>query len=568
MTVGITELPPEGMQLPGVALAGDADRGTKTTEGISLLFTTAGITVQGPQPQIERLLVWSALDSATCHEVMQLADGRQAAIMELTSGGQSIRFLLPTDAVSPGQAAYLDQALPTWLARYKGSTAPTVSTPTPHADADGPDADADADIGRLAGSRRRRGRRLDARTGFHAAACSAYPACAVVRHRRCRRSRSRSRGDGSRSVRSRCPDDCRPPPRPVLRRGRRERGRPGRRDLAGPGAERTARRRPRPAPPPATPCRVDAPGACGPSAPHLPAGTGPAGPRSRRTTAASPGPAMQTLPAVGRRPHPIAADVAGQRVGRPAPRSGQSVFAAPAKTPWYKLAPRKPKASAVAAAPTAADVTGAHTYDQARAPDLHPDPNGRRSGCGLAGDTAAGRRWQDAVVQARPPQAEGRRYGHCRRSRGCGRAPATACTGPHSVHRCTPGTSRTTLSAHTLPADGSPPTGDATSADAKTPWYKLAPRTPKAAATEVGVAEMTTAAAGPGGTGLRSPGAGSRGAAHGGVSACAARRSGALGGAAAPAGDGGTRHSVDHRPADVPAGRRRLRRHPARRHLR
>ena len=46
MTVGITELPPEGMQLGGVALAGDAERGTKTTDGLSLLFTTAGITVQ------------------------------------------------------------------------------------------------------------------------------------------------------------------------------------------------------------------------------------------------------------------------------------------------------------------------------------------------------------------------------------------------------------------------------------------------------------------------------------------------------------------------------------------
>ncbi len=124
MTVGITELPPEGMQLPGVALAGDTDRGTKTTEGISLLFTTAGITVQGPQPQIERLLVWTALDSATCREVVQLSDGRDAAILELTSGGQSIRFLLPSNTVSPGQAAYLDQALPTWLARYKGVMGP------------------------------------------------------------------------------------------------------------------------------------------------------------------------------------------------------------------------------------------------------------------------------------------------------------------------------------------------------------------------------------------------------------------------------------------------------------
>jgi len=137
MTVGITELPPEGMQLPGVALAGDPDRGTKTTEGISLLFTTSGVTVQGPQPQIERLLVWSALDSATCREKVQLPDGRDAAIMELTSGGQSIRFLLPSDTVSPGQAAYLDQALPAWLLRYKGTT-PTPPRPAPE-DADRPE---------------------------------------------------------------------------------------------------------------------------------------------------------------------------------------------------------------------------------------------------------------------------------------------------------------------------------------------------------------------------------------------------------------------------------------------
>ena len=44
MTVGITELPPEGMQLVGVALSGDPDRGTRTTEGLNLLFTAAGIT--------------------------------------------------------------------------------------------------------------------------------------------------------------------------------------------------------------------------------------------------------------------------------------------------------------------------------------------------------------------------------------------------------------------------------------------------------------------------------------------------------------------------------------------
>ncbi len=133
MTVGITELPPEGMQLGGVALAGDAERGTKTTDGLSLLFTTAGITVQGPQPQIERLLVWSGLDSASCREKIVLPDGRNAAVMELTSGGQSIRFLLPLDTVTPGQAAYLDQALPAWLSRYKGAATSASPPPTPTA---------------------------------------------------------------------------------------------------------------------------------------------------------------------------------------------------------------------------------------------------------------------------------------------------------------------------------------------------------------------------------------------------------------------------------------------------
>ena len=128
MTVGITELPPEGMQLPGVALAGDPERGTKTTEGISLLFTTAGVTVQGPQPQIERLLVWSALDSATCREKVAAArrprGGHHGADL-----GRAVDPLPPARATPcrPGQAAYLDQALPTWLLRYKGAAAPVAA---------------------------------------------------------------------------------------------------------------------------------------------------------------------------------------------------------------------------------------------------------------------------------------------------------------------------------------------------------------------------------------------------------------------------------------------------------
>ncbi len=137
MTIGAMDLPPEGMLLGGVALAGDPERGTATTEGLSLLFTTDGITVQGPPPQTDRLLPWTGLDSATCHDQLQLPSGAMAAVMVLTAGGQSIRFLLSSEHVSPGQAAYLDQALPAWLAHYRGttgaSTAPTEEPGAPGA---------------------------------------------------------------------------------------------------------------------------------------------------------------------------------------------------------------------------------------------------------------------------------------------------------------------------------------------------------------------------------------------------------------------------------------------------
>ena len=131
MTVGAMDLPPEGMLLGGVALAGDPARGTANTDGLSLLFTAAGITVQGQQAESERLLPWTGLDAATCRDQMPLPGGRTATVMVLTSGGQTIRFLLPPETVSPGQAAYLDQALPAWLARYRGNVVPTT---TPAAD--------------------------------------------------------------------------------------------------------------------------------------------------------------------------------------------------------------------------------------------------------------------------------------------------------------------------------------------------------------------------------------------------------------------------------------------------
>ena len=99
MAVGAMDLPPEGMLLGGVALAGDPARGIETTEGLSLLFTTQGITVKGDNPATERHFAWSGLDAASCHGEVQRGGGRTATPLELTSAGQTIQFLLPSETV-------------------------------------------------------------------------------------------------------------------------------------------------------------------------------------------------------------------------------------------------------------------------------------------------------------------------------------------------------------------------------------------------------------------------------------------------------------------------------------
>ncbi|MGA7416727.1 MAG: hypothetical protein WBW80_01945, partial [Acidimicrobiales bacterium] len=141
MTTEEPRLPPEGMLLTGVDLGGDYERGTPTVHGLSLLFTANGITVQGPEPGAERLLAWSGLSSASCRTRARQGDGTTAMVLILQSGSQTVRFFLPSDKVTAGQAAYLDQALPIWLARHgspadgvEGSgpagTPPAVQPPT------------------------------------------------------------------------------------------------------------------------------------------------------------------------------------------------------------------------------------------------------------------------------------------------------------------------------------------------------------------------------------------------------------------------------------------------------
>jgi hypothetical protein len=126
MVEGALDLPPEGLLLPGVVLVGDPARGTVTTDGLNLLFTSAGITVQGQAP--ERLHPWGQVDTATCHDQTLLTDGRTAIVLVLTSGGQVIQFLLPPECATPGQAAYLDLAMPAWVVTYR-CAAPTPAGP-------------------------------------------------------------------------------------------------------------------------------------------------------------------------------------------------------------------------------------------------------------------------------------------------------------------------------------------------------------------------------------------------------------------------------------------------------
>jgi hypothetical protein len=121
------------MELVGVVLAGNADAAA-TTSGLNLVFTADGITVRHPQTEAQSLLAWSGLDATRCVERLVLPDGRNAAVLELIADGRSLRFLLPADTVAPGQAAYLEQALPYWLALYKTARllSRRRSRPVPH----------------------------------------------------------------------------------------------------------------------------------------------------------------------------------------------------------------------------------------------------------------------------------------------------------------------------------------------------------------------------------------------------------------------------------------------------
>jgi len=122
MTIGVEELPVGGVLLPGVVSAG-ADQWVNAPD-LSLVFSADGIRVQATGPPSERLLEWCVIETAWIGENVTLTDGRTAAILELWSAGERLQFLLASDRVDPVQVAYLRQAIPMWLNRYKGAPPP------------------------------------------------------------------------------------------------------------------------------------------------------------------------------------------------------------------------------------------------------------------------------------------------------------------------------------------------------------------------------------------------------------------------------------------------------------
>ncbi len=460
MTVGITELPPEGMQLPGVALAGDADRGTKTTEGISLLFTTAGITVQGPQPQIERLLVWSALDSATCHEVVQLADAREAAIMELTSGGQSIRFLLPTDTVSPGQAAYLDQALPAWLGRYKGQMAGATAAASAYEGADiGVELPAPGPAAAAAAAPAPPPAPSYATAGVAAAGAVA----GVTAADRLETSSPPANENGTRSL-------------PV--------------DGTAPDMSPSSRLAPPPAP--------SAPSAGSPP-PPTPAPTfRPAAPQA---------PMTQTPPGGG---SAFSAPTPAPTSAWEDPPLASTEPEAPAKTPWYKLAPRKPKATETAAAAGAAAALAPEAVQAAPATPVGAAPSApvgtAAAAPGIEPTTTSDAPPADAKTpwyklaprepksMAAPIATEALLSGHTPAPAPAPTAAAPAPAPPPAPFAAAPAPP---APPPATPAAAPPESVDTTAADAKTPWYKLAPSKSKAAGATAAATAPGTAFFGP-----------------------------------------------------------------------
>ncbi len=160
---------------------------------------------------------------------------------------------------------------------------------------------------------------------------------------------------------------------------------------------------------------------------------------------------------------------------------------APTKTPWYKLAPRKPKAPADGA-PGAVTAGTVGQFDGVAAPAaVTPAPV--TSPAPAPADDAK-TPWYK--LAPRTPKAA------TATTAGAAAADASPAA-PAPVTAPAPSPVASTPPAHVVPAPGVPP---AAPVDTKTPWYKLAPRKPKGAAgavvTATGVAAATAPPPGPG----------------------------------------------------------------------
>jgi hypothetical protein len=100
-------------------------------EDLTLTIDEQGVTVVSHQPEAERVLMWSAITSASIGAPGEGPRGRVVTPLDLTSSNRTVRFFLYEGQVDEAQVAVLRSRLPIWVGSAPPSAPPATVSPTP-----------------------------------------------------------------------------------------------------------------------------------------------------------------------------------------------------------------------------------------------------------------------------------------------------------------------------------------------------------------------------------------------------------------------------------------------------
>jgi|GEM_PF-4924577 len=92
----------------GVVLTGTAVDGATWVEDIDLVFDEAGIDMLGPEPKRVQHLNWASVRSVSVGRTWSFPDGRPGTMLDVTLGGDVLRFLVPTQQLGIGHGVRLE----------------------------------------------------------------------------------------------------------------------------------------------------------------------------------------------------------------------------------------------------------------------------------------------------------------------------------------------------------------------------------------------------------------------------------------------------------------------------